>query len=47
MISEVRKQRQALDLARAVECFKELLGKGVEEWELRKENYVLRPERRW
>jgi hypothetical protein len=36
-----------VDPARAREYFKELLGKGVKEWGLRKENDLFRSERRW
>jgi hypothetical protein len=47
MMTQVRKKREGLDPLRAREYFKGLLGKGVGEWGLRKESYVLRPERSW
>jgi hypothetical protein len=47
MMTQVRTQREGVDPVRAREYFKGLLGKGVREWGLRKENDVLRPERRW
>jgi hypothetical protein len=46
MMTQVRKQRDIVDPVRAREYFKGLLGKGVKEWGLRKENDLLRPERR-
>jgi hypothetical protein len=42
-----KEQRHGVDPVRAREYFKGLLGKGVGEWGLRKEDGVLRPEGRW
>jgi hypothetical protein len=47
MMTQVWKQRVVLHPLRAREYFKGLLGKRVGEWGLRKENYVLRPDRKW
>jgi hypothetical protein len=40
-------ETERVDPLREREYLKQLLGKGIGEWRLRKEKDVLKPERRW